>query len=337
MILVIVFGVGMYNFGWNNSFINGISKVVPYPAAIYDGKIIKYVNYLEDVETLAYYYNSFEDESIVPPNDFIEKSVLARMIREKFISMMAKKYNLSVTQKEVDDEYGVLIGQADDTSTVADSLKKLYNWTEDEFKNKVIKPYLLRNKVHEYIQSDESIGGSAQTRAQEVLEKVKAGDQTFEDLAAEYSDDTSTGPNGGDLGYFGKNQMVAEFETAAFALEVGEVSGIVQTQYGYHIIKLIERIPASDSGEEQLHAAHILITTKDIDEWSNEEIAKKKVSVYVNDYEWKNDCGLVLTAEETCLDNNMLQYLNQQQPITDTTTDTTIDTSTDTNTADQAE
>ena len=66
--------------------------------------------------------------------------------------------------------------------------------------------------------------------AKMVLEKAKAGDD-FAELAKTYSTGPS-GPSGGDLGYFGKGQMVPEFETAAFALNAGEVSGIVQTQFG---------------------------------------------------------------------------------------------------------
>ncbi len=74
--------------------------------------------------------------------------------------------------------------------------------------------------------------------ANEILERIKKGD-SFAKLAEQYSIDGSR-RRGGDLGSFGRGTMVKEFENAAFALNKGEVSGIVRTQFGYHIIKRLE-------------------------------------------------------------------------------------------------
>ena len=77
---------------------------------------------------------------------------------------------------------------------------------------------------------------------QSILDKAKGGED-FAELAKQYSDDGSAS-NGGSLGTFAKDgQMVAEFETAAFALEAGEISDIVETQFGFHIIKVTEKFP----------------------------------------------------------------------------------------------
>jgi peptidyl-prolyl cis-trans isomerase C len=78
--------------------------------------------------------------------------------------------------------------------------------------------------------------------ANEIVAKIKADPSTFGDLAKEHSIDKSNSTRGGDLGFFGRGRMVKEFEEAAFALEKdGDISGLVETRFGYHIIERVER------------------------------------------------------------------------------------------------
>ncbi len=91
--------------------------------------------------------------------------------------------------------------------------------------------------------------------AKELIAKIKAGEATFEDLAAEHSSCPSKA-NGGNLGDFGRGQMVPEFDKAVFEMQVGEVSAEpVATQFGYHVIKLnskqdAETMPYAEIAEE---------------------------------------------------------------------------------------
>jgi parvulin-like peptidyl-prolyl isomerase len=143
--------------------------------------------------------------------------------------------------------------------SLANNLKPYlaFDYTQDDYR-KSIETSLLRVKLADYLAKDakrESIQVWARhilvgtlEEAETVLARLKAGED-FAALAAEYSIDTSNKDNGGDLSWFGRNQMVEEFEQAAFALSVGEISEPVTTTYGFHIIQLLgkQTIPMSDS------------------------------------------------------------------------------------------
>jgi peptidyl-prolyl cis-trans isomerase D len=96
---------------------------------------------------------------------------------------------------------------------------------------------------HILLKTDGKNDADVKAKAESVLKEVKAGGD-FAALAKKYSEDDSNAQQGGDLDYFSRGRMVPEFDAAAFNLKSGEVSGLVKTQFGYHIIKVTDRKPA---------------------------------------------------------------------------------------------
>ncbi len=96
---------------------------------------------------------------------------------------------------------------------------------------------------------------AAKKKAEGLLDRVRKGED-FAKLAGEFSDDPGSKQKGGDLGFFQRNSMIPEFDKAAFALEPGGISGIVETSFGYHIIKVEEKkkaeIPPYETIKEEV-------------------------------------------------------------------------------------
>ncbi|OGV36946.1 MAG: hypothetical protein A2020_16300 [Lentisphaerae bacterium GWF2_45_14] len=123
---------------------------------------------------------------------------------------------------------------------------------------------------------------AARKKAEEILAKITGNDKLFEELAAEESACPSGKRAKGDLGYFPKGGMVKEFEDAAFALEPGKISGIVETQYGYHIIKVTDKkVARAIPFEEAKATIEQQIKSAKIQEAVNAAIEKEKEALKV--------------------------------------------------------
>ena len=111
-----------------------------------------------------------------------------------------------------------------------------------------------RRASHILITAEGSDKAAARTKAEQLLGQVKARPGDFEKLARENSKDPGSAAQGGDLGFFGKGMMVKPFEEAVFKLKPGEVSEIVESDFGFHIIKLTEVRPAEVKPLEQVRS-----------------------------------------------------------------------------------
>jgi len=137
--------------------------------------------------------------------------------------------------------YGLIdVNRLRQTAQISDDdLRKQYNDNLDRYK--------VLDRVHvEHIllftrgKNTEAQVAEVQKRAEDVLQELKKGGK-FEDLAKKYSEDTQTKDKGGDLGWITKGQTVAAFEQAAFSTPKGSISGVVKTEYGFHILKILDK------------------------------------------------------------------------------------------------
>jgi len=169
-----------------------------------------------------------------------EKEIMDRF-RETNIEMKAKY--IKVPLKEEDPPY----------EPTEEEISNFYKEHMEDFNVPEQRKVALIKIEKKPTEADEQ---DVRERAYEIRDEILKG-RDFADAAKEYSDDDVTAPNGGDLGFFKKGDMVNEFGEAAFSLKPGEVSKPVRTTYGYHLIKVEEK--KFEDGAEKVHARHILL------------------------------------------------------------------------------
>jgi peptidyl-prolyl cis-trans isomerase C len=206
----------------------------------------------------------------------LKEDVMTQIIERSLLLAEAQNQEIEINNDEVEAEYISIQNRFPSAEVFAEQME-LFGYTEEKLKAEIaenmqiqmlidgmmaeveldeadITAYYNDNKdrfvnpetvraSHILIQTspedDETTRADALRRIKLVLIRAQQGDD-FAELAKEFSEGPS-GPQGGDLGPFGRGQMVPPFEEAAFALEVGEVSEVVETSFGYHIIKLFEK------------------------------------------------------------------------------------------------
>lgn len=194
------------------------------------------------------------------------EQLLNSMINEIVIDLEAKKAGVNVSSSDVDEELEAMIesyGGVDSFNEVV----SYYGYNIEDMKNNISLNLKLKGLLSPRLEiSDEDVRDyfdenlenfmekeeirashilvEEKELAEELFAKLQAGED-FEELAKEHSIDGSA-QAGGDLGFFGRGAMVQEFEEAAFGLKVGEISKPVQSQFGYHIIKMVEKKEAKE-------------------------------------------------------------------------------------------
>ncbi|MDP2918239.1 MAG: peptidylprolyl isomerase [bacterium] len=307
--------LGVYKYPWQNKILSGSgggwqSKMLttainsfPFPIAAsniesYDWKnpqgifafrFIAIKEWEQTVSALKNYYEKqgtdFSAEEGKAQFNQLQAAVLEKMISDKIVADLAAEKGIAVSAEEIAGEIEKAKASLGSEEEIKKTVQEMYGWDLDQFKQKIIVPYLQQTKLSEKVFDGGRENEEARKKAEEVLAKVKTPGANFEDLAREYSEDTYSAPSGGDLGSFSRGQMTPAFEDAAFALAPGEISDLVQTEYGYHIIK-VEDKGKLDTGDEQVRARHILIRTIDPAEWFQgwleEQKAKMKIYKFIN-------------------------------------------------------
>jgi peptidyl-prolyl cis-trans isomerase C len=239
----------------------------------------------------------------------IRGQVLENLIARELLYQESQKKEIKISEEEVNEQLISLKGQFPNEEEFNKALKRM-NLTEASIKEKLARDLSLKKLIdheiapkvklsdmdirafyennpetfkqpervkasHILVKVDPKADASQKAEAQKKIDLVQAKLQKGEDfgaLAKEYSEGPS-GPKGGELGYFTRGQMVKPFEDAAFAMKPGEVSGKVETRFGYHLIKVTDKTPETTMSYDEV---------KDrLGEFLKQKKMQEEINVYV--------------------------------------------------------
>lgn len=286
-----------------------------------------------------------------------KKNILNQLIDYELLYQQAQKEKVKISSDEINLEIDKIKDNFSSPEEF-DGALKANNLTLAQIKEN-IKRQLMINKILEetkgqvsitddklleyYNENQESFFEPEQVHARHILVKteeeanilllqLKEGLTDFSELAKEKSTDSSAS-SGGDLGFFARGQMVKEFEDAAFSLEPGEISGVIQTQFGYHIIKCEEKKKEySPTFEEAKEKVIIILKNQRENEAISTFISKlREDAVIVYNYDFDAEIeSLKSSAEEEQASDSTEQVTSEETVLEETTeTDDVKDTSQD--------
>src|SRR3989338_8821605 len=292
VVVIVLAGVGTAGYGWmqvkklsQDPFVLKIADILRFSVAKMNDIAIPYTEYTEDIGVLNKFYANQPEEIERPTDEQVSDQVLSRLVANALIGSIARQFNVTVTDEELETAKKDLLAQFPDEAAASSELLSRYGWTLDTYLNKVIVPLLREQELQTAFETSDderakefqkeeirarhilfAVGeddneDTVKRQAQSVLERIEKGED-FATLAAEFGSD-ATKDEGGDLGWFGRGDMVPEFEQAVFALGAGELGKeLVRSQFGYHIVRVDEKRTINDFiafMDKQLRSAEIKV------------------------------------------------------------------------------
>ncbi len=279
LVILVAFGVGTYRvyaYGSQDRFSTTVAKILRLPIVRVNGTSVSYSEYVSDMQALKLmiaYDSAKNKQTPTLTNEQISDQVLLRLAGNIVLKDTANKYGVLVEDKDRQDLKTQMLKQFSSESEEQQEISKRYGWDMKTFEEKIMVPYILQNKTSKKL-------------AEDVLDQIKKG-ASFEEMAKKYGED-GTSAQGGDLGWFAKGQIPPEVETVAFSLKKGELSSeLVQSEYGYHILKVnekrVEKIKNAKGKlvpTEQVKAQHILFLFPGMERYVNEQLEQASVKMF---------------------------------------------------------
>lgn len=215
----------------------------------------------------------------------LRRQILREMIHQVLIEQGAAEAGITVTDEEVAERWALYVEEFGDEASLAE-----HGTTREEVEA-TERAALIAGKMVDAIAADietqsvefanvrHILCKDSEAACRDALARIRAGED-FATVAAEVSEDETTKERGGDLGWMGRGLVPSQaLEDAIFSLSPGEMSDVVQTEYGYHVVEMIDRDDSRELEEDQVYAAR----EKALMDWLEARKADSTIEIFIDD------------------------------------------------------
>jgi parvulin-like peptidyl-prolyl isomerase len=314
LIIVVISGLTisyLYSVNKINSALKKVYEIVSLPIVKMDGKTIVTTRQLfQDTNAVRKFYESSQQTDVrvdFSTNDGLvrlrmkERDVLNKLIEDKIVEMLAQSKGIIISDKDVDEAVETSLKKADSSyQKLAVNLKSNYGWTVSQFKEKVVKNQLYLEKLFKWYQ--EGVKNSNDyKRAREARNNILDDGSNFNEIVKKFSDGQSANQNG-QISWIEESFIIPEVAEKLKSMKEGEISDIIVSPLGMHIIILdgrrVKEIEndkkARDKtvnlkNKEEFQLRQIFIRSTNFIDWLQKQKKKLQIKVLLREYEWDNN------------------------------------------------
>lgn len=324
VILLVAAAVGLYFYSPLEKYTRPIFKSVPYPVVIVgDSKsVITSRELIHNTDAVRKFYESQDLLSKGYRVDFgtekgelrlkiKEKDVLDKLVENKLFEEFAREKGITVTADEAQAEIEKHVTEHGDKKSLELSLKSLYGWDIQEFRDNVVIPQLYMRKLFlayvSEIREQEGYIKSVQAKRE-----LQDDGSNFVEVVKEFSEGESARIDG-ELGWFRYHQLIPEVADVVFKMEVGEISEVIISPVGFHIVQVEEKREqeivgdSEGEGEEmnepqtitELRLRQVYIHGKTFLNWIFDQKKQTPMVVLMKDYFWNAEEGHIEFSDDS--------------------------------------
>lgn len=325
-IVIAIIIVGCFFYNPLREPIRTFAKFFPYPVAIANGNFITSSEIIADTEAVRNFYESQDFSKVGMRVDFNtsqgqqrlkikEKDILDKKIENLIIIKLAKERGIKISQSDAENILNQQIKDSGNEQSFRVNLKNIYGWDVKDFRENVVVPQLYMRKLMQHYFEKESKETEGYQTIQKAKNELEQDGSNFEQIAKKYSQGKSA-ESGGELGWFRKDQLAPEVGNMVFNLEEGQISGVISSSLGYHIVQALQfREIESDgknnesqstqdgSGNEEkikeVKIRQIFVSDGGFIQWLSGQKKKASVMVLPKEYKWRKDEGRVVFSDES--------------------------------------